>query len=56
MSPFVSVGYEQAIHVDQSTKEKNWSKEYIEFSKLLQSEFEHTNEQKGSIVNGQITI
>ncbi|XP_055998401.1 uncharacterized protein LOC130047427 [Ostrea edulis] len=56
IAPLVSVGDELAVHIEQTIKEKIWNRDYIELSKLIQSEFEISNEQRVSVVNGQLVI
>lgn len=55
-NPLISISDELGVHVPQTIKDKIWSKQYIDLSKIINSETVDTSAQdshKFSIVEGQ---
>lgn len=58
-NPLISISDELGVHVPQTIKDKIWSKQYIDLSKIINSETVDTSAQdshKFSIVEGQLVI
>lgn len=58
-NPLISISDELGVHVPQTIKDKIWSKQYIDLSKIINLETVDTSAQdshKFSIVEGQLVI